>query len=338
VTPRPWGPGKTRVLQTDPSASAFHYRGKFGWRSFKGFGARARTVGKGCDRIWVIGTCASCLSAGWLTGRKVLLSHHYHHFENKASRLRWTAFYLAFGPGLDAITYPTEFTRNEALSIAPWLKGKTHVVRHGFNIHYSNEEQRLADKRAARAELQMPQDGLLIGNGGWLIPRKRFDIFLRTAALVSRKIPGARFYICGGGPEEGRLRKLACELGISDKVHFLGWVQDMSPYYRAWDILLFNTDFDAFGCTPPEAASYGCLCVASCTYGGLSEFLQDGQTGFLLDQHDPDNLAVLITRLAQDSALALRLRRQAIHMLDEKFNHEMALKFYENYFTSHLES
>ena len=252
---------------------------------FRLWESHARALGKECERVWVIGTCASCLSAARLTGRKVLLSHHYHHFENATSRLRWTAFYLAFGAGLDAITYPTDFTRHEALRIAPWLRAKTHVVRNGFDVHYATEAQRLANRLAARAELQMPQDAFLIGNGGWLIPRKRFNVFLRTARQISLKMPNARFCICGGGPEEDRLRKLASDLGIADKVHFQGWVKDMSSYYQAWDVLLFNSDLDALGCTPLEAASYGCLCVASCRYGGLSEFLKDGQTGFLLDHH-----------------------------------------------------
>lgn len=338
VTPRPWGPGKARVLKADPSAEAFSYRGKFGWRSFPPLGASARRLGKECQAAWVIGTCASCLAAARLTGRRTLLSNHYHHFETKTSRLKWTAFYLAFGSGLDAITYPTEFTRDEALRIAPWLKPKTHVVHNGFDIFYSTEEQRLCDKRAARTALQMPQDALLVGNGGWLIKRKRFDVFLRTAQQVSRRFPTARFYICGGGPEEGNLRKLTAELGIADKVHFQGWVQDMSPYYRAWDVLLFNTDFDSFGCTPPEAASYGCLCVASCRYGGLSEFLKDGQTGFLLTQHDPEKLAEFVARLAEDAALALRVRRGAIEMLEQEFSNKAALRFYEQYFGSALNS
>ena len=272
------------------------------------------------------------MAAARLTRKKILLSNHYHHFENRLSRLRWTAFYLAVGTKVDAITYPTEFTRNEALRIAPWLESKMHVVRNGFDVHYTNEEQRLADKRAARAELGMPADAFLIGNGGWLIPRKRFDVFLRTAQQVSRQLPTARFYICGGGPEEHNLRNLARELGIADKVKFQGWVQDMTPYYRAWDAILFNTDFDALGCIPLEAAGHGCLCVASCTYGGLSEFLKTGQTGFLLNQHDPEKLAGFLVGLAQDSEMALQIRRQAAVMLAQEFSNEKALNFYENYF------
>ena len=139
VTPRPWGPGRPRVLNIDPEAQAFNYQGKFGWRSFPTFRRHAKAVCRFSERVWVIGTDVSCLAAARLTGKKILLSHHYHHFENRWSRLRWTAFYLAFGFGLDAITYPTEFTRNEAFRIAPWLKGKTHIVRYGFDLHYETE-------------------------------------------------------------------------------------------------------------------------------------------------------------------------------------------------------
>ena len=331
---RKWGPGKPRVLQIDPEAQAFNYRGKFGWRTFPAFRRHAQAVGQSGEKVWVIGNCASCHVAARMTGRKILFSHHYHHFENRTSRLRWTAFYLAFGAGLDAITYPTDFTRNEAVRIAPWLKSKMHVVRNGFDVHYTTEGARLAGQQVARAELKLPPDAFLIGNGGWLIKRKRFDIFLRTAKEVSRRLPQARFQICGGGPEENNLKNLARELGIADKVHFQGWVEDMNLYYRAWDVLLFNTDFDALGCTPLEAAGHGCSTVASCHYGGLPEFIKDGQTGFILDRHDPEKLAPAIIRLAHEPALALEIRQRAISLLEQKFSNEAALSFYENYFRS----
>jgi glycosyltransferase involved in cell wall biosynthesis len=335
ATPRPWGLGEPLVKRVDAGAEAFDYRGKFGWRSFRHFHQRTKVVGENCDCLWVIGTCASCLAAARMTGRPALLSHHYAHFENRASWLRWMGFYLAFGAGLDGITYPTEFTRNEAIKIAPWLEPKTHVVRNGFDVHYFGEEQRLAARRAARAELQIPPDAFLVGNGGWLIRSKRFDVFLKTARHVLNQIPNALFHICGGGPEETHLRELARQSGIASQVHFAGWVKNMTPYYQAWDVQLFNTDFDALGCTPLEAASHGCLCVASCTYGGLWEFIKDGRTGFIIEQHDEFRLADAIARLARNPGLALQIRQRAARLLQRKFNHESALKFYENYFQAH---
>jgi glycosyltransferase involved in cell wall biosynthesis len=264
--------------------------------------------------------------------KKTLLSHHYHHFEGSSSRLRWTLFYLAFGPQLEAITYPTRFTRDEALKIAPWLRSKTNVVRNGFAVRYETEEKRLEGQREARLALGLPSDAFLVGNAGWWIKRKRFDVFLRTAQLVSRRIPDARFVICGGGQEEVALRRLAQELGLANKVIFQGWVDDLSIYYRAWDALLFNTDFDTLPCTPMEAASYGCVCVASSLYGGLPEFLEHGQSGFLFRQHDAEKLAEALAQVARDPSLALRLRRAAVRVLDKEFSLEKGLQFYEEYF------
>lgn len=332
VTPRPWGEGRSRVLRVDPRAQAFGYRGKFGWRSFPQFLRQAQFMARSSACVWVVGTCSSCLRAARLSGKRTLLSHHYHHFENARSRLKWTAFYLAFGPGLDAITYPTHFTRDEALRIAPWLRSKTHVVRNAVDIHYTNEEERLENRRAARASLGIQQEAFVIGNAGWLIKRKRFDVFLETAGRISRQLSNARFYICGGGPEEAKLRSLAREIGIADKVHFQGWVKDMTVYYRAWDAVLFNSDFDAMGLIPMEAASHGCPSVSSCRYGGLSEFVKDGQTGFILNRHDTESLAASIVRLAREPSLALRIRHQARETIKNEFSHKSALAFYENYF------
>ncbi len=329
---RSWGPGQNRVLAVDATAQAHDYRGKFGWRSFSAFRRHTIEQCQASEHVWVIGNCASCLTAARLLGRKTLLSHHYHHFENRLSWARWSAFYLAFGGSLEAITYPTDFTRNEAIRIAPRLREKMHVVRNGFDVSYTTEAQRLEDRRLARKKLGVPEDAFVVGNGGWLIRRKRFDVFLHTARRVLEKIPNALFYICGGGPEEQPLRRLAQELGIDHRVRFTAWVQDLTRYYQAWDALLFNTDFDALGCSPLEAASHGCVCVASCRYGGLSEFLKDGDTGFFMKEHDPHKLAEPLVRLARNPWLGLALRQRAAATLELKFSNRAALSFYENYF------
>lgn len=332
ATPRPWGGGRNRVLAIDPDARAFDYSGKYGWRSFQSFRAHTLNQFKASQRVWVVGSCASCLRAARQSGLKTILSQHYHHFEGRWSRIKWTAFYLMFGAGLDVITYPTEFTRNEALRIAPWLRRKMKVVRNGFDVHYTTEVRRLELRHKARTALGIPHDTFVVGNGGWLIPRKRFDVFLHTVQKIASCIPKSAFYICGGGPEEQRLRQLSRNLGISHRVCFTGWLEDLTQYYQAWDAVLFNSDFDALGGIPLEAASHGCPSVASCRYGGLSEFLKDGETGFFMADHNPERLADDLCQIARNPSLALTLRQNAAALLDREFNDAAAVKFYENYF------
>jgi glycosyltransferase involved in cell wall biosynthesis len=172
----------------------------------------------------------------------------------------------------------------------------------------------------------------VVGNAGWLIKRKRFDVFLRTAKKIQAVLPNACFVICGDGPEEQSLRELAIELGIASVVRFEGWISDLSDYYRAFDVLLFNSDFDTLPCAPMEAASYGCPTVASLQYGGLSEFIVHGMNGFLFTDHDTEALAKAILALANDESFAKRLRCAARQRLQTHFSPKAGARFYQLFF------
>lgn len=328
MTPRPFGPGKGRLARIDSKARDFVYRGKFGWRSFRSFHREVKILAEQVDTVWVTGTCACSLAAIRKLPNRKIFGHHFHHFQNKSSRFQWAGFYNLLCRNIDLITYPTDFTRNEAISIAPWLKSKSQVVRYGYPVYYTGEEDRIQLQQNARRSLNLPEDAFIIGNAGWLIARKRFDVFLHTAQRFAELNPLAFFVICGGGPLEGELKALAEKLGIADRVRFAGWISDLVPYYRAWDVCLFNSDFDALGRTPMEAASHGCLVVASVLYGGLREFYRTAEDGILLDKHDPKLLAEYIQGLAEFPAMSLEFREAAVEKLKREYSMEQSLEFY----------
>jgi glycosyltransferase involved in cell wall biosynthesis len=158
------------------------------------------------------------------------------------------------------------------------------------------------------------------------------DVFLQTAARIRVQLPQAYFVLCGGGPLEKELKTRAERLGIAAHLRFPGWVSDMRPYYRAWDIMLFNSDLDTLPRAPMEAASYGCVLVASLLYGGLGEFVQHGHNGYLIDQHDHDELARLVVALANDGDRAAKFRQVAVRELAERFSPEHEAAFYREFF------
>lgn len=332
TTPRPFGDGEPLLRLLDAECRDFPYKGKFGWRSFLRYRAHIHSLAQESDHIWITGTCAASLAAVKGLPHQKVLGHHFHHFDDRTSMLRWFGFYHGLCRQLDIITYPTDFTRNEALSIAPWLQSRTHVVRYGYPINYKDESDRINRQQKAREALGLPPDGFIIGNAGWLIGRKRFDVFLQTAARVRQKVPNAFFVICGGGPLEKELRQLAARLGIADAVRFTGWVQGLEEHYQSWDICLFNSDFDALGRTPMEAASYGCVAVASVKYGGLKEFLKNGSNGILIEDHDPDSLAVEIAELFRSSNKAISFRQAAVASLQRDYSLQYSLNFYRSIF------
>jgi glycosyltransferase involved in cell wall biosynthesis len=232
-----------------------------------------------------------------------VLSVHYHHTGVK-NRWSWRAIYaLALGR-FHAITFPSEFIRAEAEALYPRLRTVSHTVYNPIPIP---PLPTAADRRAARALLGIPADAPVIGNAGWLIRRKRFDVFLRVAARIRAKIPDARFVIAGDGPERESLQRLAVELGLAPAVRWLGWRTDLAPFYQALNLLLFNSDWDAFGLTPVEALAFGVPVVASVRHGGLRELISDAKWGVLLADHDEPALAAAVVRLLQNAGVARQI-------------------------------
>lgn len=330
VTPRRFGPGESRIKVFDAGAQDNDYRGKFGLFSQSAFEQKVQQRSSGASVCWVTGTDVACLRAAKRAKLPVVLSHHYHHFENRRGWLKWKLFYELLVRRSAEVVYPTDFTRNEAVSICPWLESRSCVVRSHFPIVNVSRE----DRAAAKAALGLDVDTFLIGNAGWLIPRKRWDVFLQTAARVAAEVPGARFIICGGGPLEMELKQQAKLLGISEITHFAGWVDDVAAYYRAFDVLLFNSDFDALGRTPGEAMGYGVIPVCSVSYGGLAELVDHGRNGFLIDNHDSVLLTDFITRLYGSRDMKEQLVAAARQTLETKYSKEAAVGYYRERFAS----
>jgi glycosyltransferase involved in cell wall biosynthesis len=334
ATPRPFGLAVEEVRRFDRDARDFRYRGRFGWRDFGSFRKHVHELASACSHIWITGTSAAALAAVRGLPQRKILSHHYHHYEGKLPYLSWRAFYELTCRDIDVVTYPSIMTRDEAVDIAPWLSGRAQVVRNGVDVHYIDEATRRTRRINARRSLGLPQDAFIVGNAGWLIRRKRFDVFLQVAARVRSQMPDSQFIICGGGNEESALRRLASDLGLGDCVRFLGWSTDLTLHYQSWDALLFNTDFDTLPSTPMEAAAEGCIVVASQTYSGLGELIVHDQTGYLYPTHDLDSLTASLLAIRREPNRAEQIRHQAATKLRSEFSLDVAANFFTNFLSS----
>lgn len=337
ASPRPSGLAWPKLAAFDPCARAFPCRdsgflGKFDPAAFQRFKNHIHHLAEHCDAIWISGSSVTSLLASRSIPRPRVLSHHVQHFNGRWSWLQWKAFYQLLCRDLNAVTFPTELVRSEALRIAPWLGPRAHVAPLGYRPGYTNEQERKALQVQARHQLDLPQSALIVGNGGRMIKEKRFDVFLDTAALVLAQDPEAFFVICGSGPVEHEMKQRAVGLGIASRVRFAGWVADLRPYYQAWDLTLFNSDSDTLPRAPMEAASHGTIIVASLLYGGLGEFVVHGRNGYLLDRHDPAELARLILQIARNPALAEQFRNSALSDLTSRYTVEASVAFYKQFF------
>jgi glycosyltransferase involved in cell wall biosynthesis len=240
--------------------------------------------------------------AGWRC-KKRLLYIHYHHRGVKPE-WQWRAIYTAATRLFPRVAFCTDFIREEAEEIYPPLRSIALTVRYPFELP---AQPRQEDRTEARKALGIPEGAPVVGNAGWLIQRKRWDVYLRTVARILERCPDAVFLACGDGPLRERLAKQSLELGLDQHVRWVGWQGDLRKFYLAMDVLLFNSDWDALGRTPLEAGAYEVPVVASVLEGGLREVITSDNLGFLINRHDEDWLADKTVKLLSDSTLRLQV-------------------------------
>jgi glycosyltransferase involved in cell wall biosynthesis len=229
---------------------------------------------------------AFCALAGIDCSRKILFIHFHH--TGVHPRWVWKAIYATAMGIFPKIAFCADFIREEAEDIYPPLRRVSVTRPNSFKLPTRPTDE---DRAAARLMLGIPNGTVVVGNAGWLIERKRWDVFLRTAARIVENQSNVVFLVGGDGPLRAELMKQSVAMGLEKRVKWLGWQSNMTPFYLSLDVLLFNSDWDALGRTPLEAGMYEVPTVASVLHGGLGEVIQSEEVGFLLDKHDEDWLA-----------------------------------------------
>jgi len=170
------------------------------------------------------------------------------------------------------------------------LKEKLALVPSGIDpARFSNLS------RASRADLQVGDEAIVIGQVAALAPHKDQVTFLKAVALIREKFRRVRAVIVGEGEERHRLEKLATELNITDIVRFLGFKEDPLRYLMAFDIFCLSSKEEGLGTSVLDAMALRIPVVATET-GGIPELIEDGMTGYLTPPGNPEQLAAALTR------------------------------------------
>ncbi len=157
-----------------------------------------------------------------------------------------------------------------------------------------------------RRQFGIPVDAPLVGMVGRLRPWKGQDCFLRMAALVTRELLEAHFLVVGGEPfgvTDGyaqRLRCLATELGLDERVTFTGHLDEVQPALAAMNVFVHPGNPEPFGLVNVEAMAMG-IPVVAFDHGALPEIVVDSETGCLIWPRDIEDMADTVTRLLRDT-------------------------------------
>ena len=212
-------------------------------------------------------------------------------------------------------------------------RDRVHYLPHGVDVARFRPPQP-GERGAIRERLGWPSDRPIVLFVGRLSREKGvMDLLEAWRMLRARQGPPAMLALVGpdmtghpwdcGGP--GRAFIQAHDLGGS--VRFEGPSTDPAPYYRAADVFVQPSHFEALGNTAIEAMASGLPVVAS-GVGGLADFCVDGVNALVHQPHSPESLAAAIERALADPALGQRLGSAARQTAVEQFESRALLTRY----------
>ncbi|AWL97081.1 MULTISPECIES: glycosyltransferase family 4 protein [Bradyrhizobium] len=205
----------------------------------------------------------------------------------------------------DRITLNSQDMQREYSRYPAAYRSRMVHVPHGFD-----DKALTLSKEAARQKLSLPPDRILLGCAARLHPHKRLDLAIR---LLPDQ-PSWHLALAGQGADEGRLKLLASELKVSDRLHLLGEIPPtrMADFLACLDVFVFPTQAETFGLAAVEAANAGVPSVVT-DLPVLREVLSyEGRpTALFVDASDHAKLSAAVSRLLTDQHQSDELRQNA---------------------------
>jgi N-acetyl-alpha-D-glucosaminyl L-malate synthase BshA len=219
----------------------------------------------------------------------------------------------------------TQFSIEESdcvTTVSAWLQQETQRIfktKRPITVipNFVDPEVFRPDKpRCRREHFARPEEKLLLHISNFRAV-KNIPTLVRVFDVLSREMP-ARLLLVGDGPERVAVEQLVGELGLADRVSFLGsqeYVEDIIPLA---DVFLLPSLHESFGLVALEAMAMGVPVVAT-SQGGTKEVVQEGECGFLRDPKDVDGQVEAVLRLLRDPELARRMGENGIRRAREQF-------------------
>lgn len=184
------------------------------------------------------------------------------------------------------------------------------------------------DADAIRRELGISSTAPVVGTVAALRPEKNHELFLEVARRVVEQLPTARFILVGDGPRRGPLEERARELGIAEKVHFLGSRNDVPRLLSAMDVFALTSHNEANPVSILEAMS-ATRPVVSTNVGSIFEAVREGKTGFLVPAGDPATFTERLVGLLVDPLLCQTMGAAGRQMVVERWSVDVMVQGYE---------
>ena len=184
------------------------------------------------------------------------------------------------------------------------------------------------DRASMRERFGLSRFHRVVTSVGHVRSVKGFDVFVRAAAEVKRRVSGTGFVIAGEEIEPGyasHLRDLSAKLGLGDSLVFLGDVPNVKDLLRASDVFCLLSRSEGLSNAVLEAMACGLPCVVTAV-GGNPELIESGRTGFLVENEDAEAAAIAIVHLLTDPKTAQDMGLRACRTAEENFTTDIMMR------------
>jgi L-malate glycosyltransferase len=235
------------------------------------------------------------------------LQERYHPFTRAANLATWTA--------QDHVIAVSDEVRR---SIPPATARLVPVTVIENGVDTGRFQRNLAGGARVRHELGIDDGAPVVGTVAVFRRQKRLDVWLAAAARIADVVPGARFILVGDGPERQALAALGARLTLTGRLHFVGLRIDVRDYLSAMDVFVSSSAYEGMPVAMLEAMACGLPVVATRVAGNI-DVVDDGATGLLVDEGDPDALARSAIAALQPGAASV-LGENARRVAEQRFS------------------
>jgi glycosyltransferase involved in cell wall biosynthesis len=269
----------------------------------------------------VIGAIA-CKCTGvstFLVGRRSMASYH-----RRGSRLlTWfDRLPLKFASGLVG---NCKAIAEEAVAVDKVPLERTFIIYNGVNT----ESFRQGKDIALRAQLGFGPNAVVFGMIANFHYIKRHIDFIQAAEQIHKIDLDARFLMVGA--DQGELPSLRREIrarGLDSSIAVVEGTSEPERYYRAMDVYISTSEVEGMSNSIMEAMATGKPVIAT-NVGGNPELVIDGETGFLVPSHAPQEIAARASTMLADSAMRNRMGQTAIRVVEERFTVKAMVRAHE---------
>ncbi len=256
--------------------------------------------------------------AAWAGGVPTII-HTYHGFGFSDAHPFWKRLPLIWAEQLTAIitqhfiaVSKNNWKRGEAYGILH--KQDCELIRSGIDLHAFLEVGR--DEAAKKRESECDASVRIVGTVAGFKPPKALDHLLRVAGMVSARVPNLKFLVVGDGELRPELEALIQDLHLESVVTLMGWRKDIPELLRVFEVFILTSLWEGLPRVLVEARLAG-LPVVAYDIDGVSEVIQNGESGFLVAPGDLEAMAERIVELLSNESLRLRLGQGSGASLEE---------------------